>query len=209
MSRNTHWLRLGLMHDDVIKWKHFLRYWPFVRGIHQSPVNSPHKGQWRGALMFSMICVWIYGWVNNREADDLRRYCAHYDVTVMSSWIYPHVGTRCALAIARRSLSNYCWFPRGYVKKMTKTMKIRASYLMRQVCLIKPFFTSSAFGYVWVVNRRALRRAFSHFALLLTPHFSVNLQAQQELIEAKTRWLQFRRRHFQTHFLECKCLNCD
>ena len=48
-------------HDDVIKWKHFPRYWPFVRGIHRSPVNSSHKGQWRGALMFSLICVWIYG----------------------------------------------------------------------------------------------------------------------------------------------------
>ena len=52
-------------HDDVIKWKHFPRYWPFVRVIHRSPVNSPHKGQWPGALMFSMICVWINGWVNN------------------------------------------------------------------------------------------------------------------------------------------------
>ena len=31
-------------HDDVIKWKHFPRYWPFVRRIHRSPVNSPHKG---------------------------------------------------------------------------------------------------------------------------------------------------------------------
>ena len=49
----------GLLHDDVIEWKHFPRYWPFVRGIHRSPVNSPHKGQWRGALMFSLICVWI------------------------------------------------------------------------------------------------------------------------------------------------------
>ena len=44
-------------HDDVIKWKHFPRYWPFVRGIHRSPVNFPHKGQWRGALMFSLICA--------------------------------------------------------------------------------------------------------------------------------------------------------
>ena len=40
-------------HDDVMKLKHFPRYWPFVRGIHRSPVNSPHKGQWRGALVFS------------------------------------------------------------------------------------------------------------------------------------------------------------
>ena len=80
------WLAVWLVisrHDDVIKWKHFPRNWPFVRGIHRFPVNSPHKGRWRGALMFSLICVWINGWVNNGEAGDLRRYRAHYDVTVM------------------------------------------------------------------------------------------------------------------------------
>ena len=71
--------------DDVIKWKHFPRYWPFVRGIHRSPVNSPHKGQWRGALMFSLICAWINGWVNNGEAGDLGRHRARYDVIVMSN----------------------------------------------------------------------------------------------------------------------------
>ena len=70
-------------HDDAIKWKHVPRYWPFVRGIHRSPVNSLHKGQWRRALMCSLICVWINGWVNNREAGDLGRYRAHYVVTVM------------------------------------------------------------------------------------------------------------------------------
>ena len=47
--------------------------------------NSPHKGQWHGALMFSLICAWINRWVNNREAGDLRRNCAHYDVIVMDS----------------------------------------------------------------------------------------------------------------------------
>ena len=71
------------IHDDVIKWKLFPRYWPFVRRIHRFPVNSPHKGQWRGALMLSLICVWINDWVNNGEAGDLRRYRIHYDVTVM------------------------------------------------------------------------------------------------------------------------------
>ena len=71
-------------HDDVIKWKHFPRYWPFVRGIHRSPpVNTPHKGQWRGALMFSLICAWTNGWVNNREADDLRHHGANHDVIVI------------------------------------------------------------------------------------------------------------------------------
>ena len=71
------------VHDDVIKWKHFPRCWPFVREIHRSPVNFPHKGQWRGALMFSLIYAWINDWVNNREAGDLRRQHGHYDVIVM------------------------------------------------------------------------------------------------------------------------------
>ena len=75
----------GNVHDDVIKWKHFLRHWPFVRGIHRSPVNSPHKGQWRGALMFSLIYAWINDWANTRNAGDLRRHRAHYDVTVIST----------------------------------------------------------------------------------------------------------------------------
>ena len=68
---------------DVIKWKHFPRYWPFVHGINWSPVNSPHKDQLRVALMFSLICAWINGWVNNDEAGDLRRHSARYDVTVI------------------------------------------------------------------------------------------------------------------------------
>ena len=69
----TYWVIKNIPHhDDVIKWKH-------------SPRNWPHKGQWRGALMFSLICVWINDWVNNREAGDLRRYRAHFDVTVLFS----------------------------------------------------------------------------------------------------------------------------
>ena len=70
-------------YDDVIKWKPFPRYWPFVQGIHRSPVNSRHKCQWRGALVFSLICAWINGRVNNRETDDLRSHRAHYGVMVM------------------------------------------------------------------------------------------------------------------------------
>ena len=41
------------------------------------------RGQWRGALMFSLIRAWINGWENNREAGDLRRQRAHYNVIVM------------------------------------------------------------------------------------------------------------------------------
>ena len=79
-----------LLHDDVIKWKHFPRYWPSVREIHRSPVNSPHKGQWRGALMFSLICAWINDWVNNREASAFRRHRAYYDVIVMDIYQQIH-----------------------------------------------------------------------------------------------------------------------
>ena len=70
----------------MIKWKHFLGYWPFVQGIQRSPVNSPHKGQWREALTFSLICAWINGWVTNREAGDLRRHYAHCNIIVMNHW---------------------------------------------------------------------------------------------------------------------------
>ena len=80
MSIFFYWLK----HDDVIKWKHFPRYWPFLRGSHRSPVNSPHiKGHWRWALVFSLICAWTNGWTNNRDTGDSRRHCTHYDATVM------------------------------------------------------------------------------------------------------------------------------
>ena len=80
-----HYVIIG---SDSTWWHHqmetFSCYWPFKQGIHLSPVNSPHKSQWRWALMFSLICVWIHGWVNNGEAGDLRCHRAHYDDIVMA-----------------------------------------------------------------------------------------------------------------------------
>ena len=92
------------VHDDVIKWKHFPRNWPFVREIHRSPVNYPYKGQWRGALMFSLIYAWINDWVNNREAGDLRRQHGHYDVIVMHKLFFVSISvsrlrSRCAICV--------------------------------------------------------------------------------------------------------------
>ena len=77
-------------HDGVINtwWRHQMKkmphYCPFMRGIHRSPVKSPHKGQWRGTLMFSLTCAWTKGWVNTRDAGDLKRHRTHYYVPVMS-----------------------------------------------------------------------------------------------------------------------------
>ena len=105
-------------HDDVIKWKYFPRYWPLVRGIHRSPVTSPHKGQWRGALMFSWTCAWIKGWVNNGEAGDLRRHRAHYDVIVMQ---FSFVVVMLAI------LTGLVWISYPYVFKLA-SLALRHSY---------------------------------------------------------------------------------
>ena len=94
MFESGHWLRIS-SHPPALRYciqciYYTLSWWrqqietfsallAICAGIHRPPVNSPHKGQWRGALMFSWICFWINGWVNNREVGDLRRY----DVTVV------------------------------------------------------------------------------------------------------------------------------
>ena len=103
-------------HDDVIKWNHLPHYWPFVRGLHRSPVNSPHKGQWRGALMFPLICAWTNTLANNEDAGDLKRHRAYYDVIVMhhdhadlseisDTWIVLHV----TCYVALQPSHNHCW----------------------------------------------------------------------------------------------------
>ena len=85
------------VHGDVIRWNIFrvtgplwgfpsvTSWFPSQKPVTQSlsPVDSSHKGQWRGALMFSSICAWTSGWANNRGVGDLRRHRAHYDVTVI------------------------------------------------------------------------------------------------------------------------------
>ena len=76
-------MNISFQHDDVIKWKHFPSYWSFVRGTHQSPVNSPHKGQWSGALMFSLICAWTNNWAHNRGVSNLRCHQTHNDVIII------------------------------------------------------------------------------------------------------------------------------
>ena len=94
-------------HDDIIKWKHFPRYWSFWRGIHRS-VDSPHKGQRRGAWMFSLICAWRNGWANNRDAGDLRRHHAHCDVSVMLSELHSWLCHRSSLCHIFHGIGNSC-----------------------------------------------------------------------------------------------------
>ena len=101
---------LNIQFSNSSWWRHQMGKWPFVRGIHRSPVNSPHKGQWRGALLFSLTCAWINGWVNNGEAGDLRRHLAHYDSIVMLYGIV--VGHTCNGSWWRHATRHYmchCW----------------------------------------------------------------------------------------------------
>ena len=101
-----------LSQDDVIKWKYYPRYWPFVRGIHRWPVNSPHKGQWRGALILSFICAWINGWVNNAEASDLGRHRTRYvgfTVAMVDSAIRKY-STFCTIHMVQPSYNAVKWY---------------------------------------------------------------------------------------------------
>ena len=64
--------------------RNIFRVTSLLCGNSPSTVNSPHKDQWCGVLMFSLICAWRNDWLNNREAGDLRRHHAHHDVIVMT-----------------------------------------------------------------------------------------------------------------------------
>ena len=123
-----------LLHSTWWRHPHFSNQWPFVRGIHRSLVNSPHKGQWCGAfLMFSLICVWINGWVNNREAGDLRHYRAHYDVTVMKfHWdIFYFYGQNDLMALAEHCNWTMC---KSYIIDYHETWLHLVTFLY--VCLL-------------------------------------------------------------------------
>ena len=75
--------RMACVHDDVIKWKHFPRYWPFVRGIHRSPGNSPHKKP-EARNFYALFDLRLHKRESkNGEAGDLWHHRAHYDVSVM------------------------------------------------------------------------------------------------------------------------------
>ena len=74
-------------------WRHQMETFSALLAIcaGNSPVPGEFPAQRLWALIFSLICVWINDWVSNREAGDLRRYRAHYDVIVMTQESMNHV----------------------------------------------------------------------------------------------------------------------
>ena len=156
------------MHDDVISWKHFPRYWPFVRGIHRSPVNSPHKGQWRGALIFNLICAWINGWVNSREAADLRRHHAHYDVIVMVWLNYSAVAEKWYLIWQLVAWRNPVDNARNTERNTKMTChNLRPFPELQSWCPIDLFF-------FFIVHRKRIHRAHIRHNLIQATHCYVN-----------------------------------
>ena len=101
------------------------------------PVNSPHKGQWRGALMFTLICARINDWVNNREAGDLRRLLDHYDVSVMIAYHLPrvHLKTNCHRLLWYEHFKN-AW----YAYRLTTLQHIDWLERTKQKCWRDLFF---------------------------------------------------------------------
>ena len=80
------WVVISLRRISNTWWRHQMDTcnWPFLRGSHRSPMDSPHKGQWCRPLMYSLICALTNDWENTWDAGDLRRHTAHVHVTVMT-----------------------------------------------------------------------------------------------------------------------------
>ena len=118
------------LHDNVIKWRHTSALPAICAGIHRSPVISPHNGQWRGALMFSLIWVWINGWVNNREASDLRRHRAHCDVIVMIT-NHSHILLNMSITTGWRRIDILRW-------RHSVSNRLQFDYLFNSLLRITP-----------------------------------------------------------------------
>ena len=107
-------------HNDVIKWKHFPRYWHFVRGIHRSPVNSPHKRPVALSFDVSLICAWTNGWVNHRDASDLGRHCVNFGVTFIVNLRNGREQCECLFQVSQSDWSN-CLKTTSYLTPWFKT----------------------------------------------------------------------------------------
>ena len=97
-------------------------------GNHRSPVNSPHKGQWRRALVFSLICGWTNASLNNRDTGDLRRHSANYDVIVMVQQSRDNSTT---IGRRHRTIACFLW----YYSPQNFTVHVQLSQEICSTCL--------------------------------------------------------------------------
>ena len=107
-------------------------------GDSTGPVDSPHKGQWRGALLFSLICAWTNGSVNNRDAGDLRRHHAHRDVTVMFPGTYHHPSADEAASSCLQGHGGADFYAINAFIKAVQVIFLRTKYCSKGINILRP-----------------------------------------------------------------------
>ena len=181
-------------------WRHRMEIFPALLAlcaeIHRWPVNSPHKGQWRGALMFSLICAWN-GWINKREAGDWRRHRAHCDVTVMY-WCWGNDGD---FFIVGAKLEQYgeIWGNRSHRSFINCLHSQNKTRLGRVVGISMGYVTFNKHRAQWRQKQTSSTGAHAPKCCLsevIGGHDKIPI----EQIRAWTKWSPCVRRHIQLHF---------
>ena len=195
----------------------FPRYWPCVRGIHRSPVDSPHKGQWRRAFMFALICNWTNGWANNRDARDLKR---HYDVTLMRCWTcfaMSNERENVYLSHHMRSVTQFLQILRQERLLERQPVRFRShddarlkpwkcQLLEWKICKLTKHLVLKLCENLWKLpGRIVLKKCWIMVAVVVFVVFWWHVMVN--IIGSDTKWPLFCRRNLQRHFLEWKLLN--
>ena len=89
--------------------------------VHMKYWHFPHKGQWRGALIFTLICTWTNGWVNNRYAGDSKRHCTYHDVTVIFDVPVINSVIQCILGVPRGLHLSHLTVPGPHWARMSES----------------------------------------------------------------------------------------
>ena len=108
----------------------------------------PSKGQWRKALILSLICAWTNRWANHRDADDLRHHRAHYDVTLIA-WYYLE------LVICR--IIHISYMPQSTGSSLVHTMHCsllgaKSLSIVNEIIVNKIFSNSKKSEQCWLIH---------------------------------------------------------
>ena len=140
----------------MTSWKHFPRYWTFVRWIHRSSVNPPHKG-----------CAWINSWVNNLKAGDLRRHRAHYNVIVMA-YEFVNLGALKSVRLSKQRIFQ-CMGKVFYVEFQRVHLKFHLKYLTHT-------WKDRIFTQCWKFKNTQIYELEAHQAEAVTITWTLNQQ---------------------------------
>ena len=122
---------------------HFPRYWPFVRGIYSSQANSPCKGQWCGALMFSLICAWRNGWANKRDTGDLSIYLLRIYLFSNAVFNCRHRISYCYTSFCRHISADFNgWF-------LSECCHVNVDHELKMVCVELQLLVQMSGYFLW------------------------------------------------------------